>query len=144
ARRAGGGEAVRGRGAVARSPAGARARLPRARAGRAAARAAPLPARARVGAERTLPPGGGAQLEIQAGLAACGQALVSDTVVSLDELLLVGSFLSRPPAELRIVPLDMDAILAAMPRCQTPVPRGNSVPAQPPARERAAQDASLF
>jgi hypothetical protein len=81
----------------------------------------------RVAAERTLPPGGGAHLEIEAGLAACRHALVSDTVVSLDELFLVGTFLRRPPAELQIVPLDKDAILSAMQRCQTPgeVRKGN-------------------
>jgi len=82
----------------------------------------------RVAAERTLPPGGGAHLEIEAGLAACRHALLSDTVVSLDELFLVGTFLRRPPAELQIVPLDKDAILSAMQRCQTPgqVRKGNS------------------
>ena len=80
----------------------------------------------RVAAERTLPPGGGAHLEIEAGLAACRHALVSDTVVSLDELLLVGAFLRRPSAELQIVPLDKDAILTAAQRCQAPVPRRTS------------------
>jgi DNA polymerase III epsilon subunit family exonuclease len=74
----------------------------------------------RVAAERTLPPGGGAQLEIEAGLAACRHALVSDTVVRLDELFLIGTFLRRPPAELQVVPLDKDTILAVMQRCQTP------------------------
>jgi len=74
----------------------------------------------RVAAERTLPPGGGAHLEIEAGLAACRHDPVPDTVVNLDELHLVGSFLRRPPAELHIVPLDKDAILSAMQRCQTP------------------------
>ena len=74
----------------------------------------------RVAAERTLPPGGGAHLEIEAGLAACRQALVSESGVSLDELFLVGTFLRRPPAELQIVPLDKDLILKAMQRCQTP------------------------
>jgi DNA polymerase III epsilon subunit family exonuclease len=74
----------------------------------------------RVAAERSLPPGGGAHLEIEAGLAACRRALVSDTNVDLDELFLVGSFLRRPPAELQIVPLEKGAILRAMARCQTP------------------------
>jgi hypothetical protein len=31
----------------------------------------------------------------------------------MDELLLVGSFLRRPPPELRVVPLERDRILAA-------------------------------
>jgi DNA polymerase-3 subunit epsilon len=74
----------------------------------------------RVAAERTLPPGGGAHLEIEAGLAAARHALVSDTAGDLDELFLLGTFLRRPPAELQIVPLRKDAILRAMARCQTP------------------------
>ena len=75
----------------------------------------------RVAAERTLPPGGGAHLEIEAGLAAARHALVSDTAFDLDELFLVGTFLRKPPAEMQIVPLDKDAILRAMARCQTPL-----------------------
>jgi DNA polymerase III subunit epsilon len=74
----------------------------------------------RVAAERTLPPGGGAHLEIEAGLAAARHALVSDTACDLDELFLVGTFLRKPPAELQIVPLDKDMILRAAARCQTP------------------------
>ena len=77
---------LRGRGAAPRPAAGARARLPRARAARSAcarcsaasSRPAAEPGHARaffvaggrVAAERTLPPGGGAHLEIEAGLAA--------------------------------------------------------------------------
>jgi DNA polymerase III epsilon subunit family exonuclease len=63
----------------------------------------------RVAAERTLPPGGGAALEIEAGLAAARRPGELD----LDELLLVDSFLRRPPPELRVVPLRRDAILGA-------------------------------
>jgi DNA polymerase-3 subunit epsilon len=63
----------------------------------------------RVAAERTLPPGGGAVLEIEAGLAATRRP----GEVDLDELLLVDSFLRRPPPELRVTPLDRDAILHA-------------------------------
>jgi DNA polymerase III epsilon subunit-like protein len=63
----------------------------------------------RVAAERTLPPGGGAALEIEAGLAASRRPGELD----LDELLLVDSFLRRPPPELRVVPLRRDAILRA-------------------------------
>jgi hypothetical protein len=76
----------------------------------------------RVAAERTLPPGGGAALEIEAGLAAARRALVSKTPGDLDELFLVGTFLRKPPAELTIVPLERDAILRAMTRCQRPGP----------------------
>ncbi len=61
----------------------------------------------RVAAERTLPPGGGAALEIEAGLAAARRAAELD----LDELLLVDSFLRRPPPELRVAPLEREAIL---------------------------------
>jgi DNA polymerase III epsilon subunit family exonuclease len=97
----------------------------------------------RVAAERTLPPGGGAHLEIEAGLAACRRALASDTVGDLDELHLVGTFLRRPPAELQVVPLEKDAILTAMARCQTP----GRVAKRPGPRERGPghnDEASLF
>jgi DNA polymerase-3 subunit epsilon len=74
----------------------------------------------RVAAERTLPPGGGAALEAEAGLAAARRnALVSVPVtgleldLDLDELLLVDSFLRKPPPELRVAPLDREAILRA-------------------------------
>jgi DNA polymerase III epsilon subunit family exonuclease len=63
----------------------------------------------RVAAERTLPPGGGAVLEIEAGLAAVRRAGELD----LDELLLVDSFLRRPPPELRVAPLERASILRA-------------------------------
>lgn len=63
----------------------------------------------RVAAERTLPPGGGATLEVEAGLAAARRSGELD----LDELLLVDSFLRRPPPELRVAPLARDAILRA-------------------------------
>ncbi len=72
----------------------------------------------RVTAERTLPPGGGAMLEIEAGLAACRrQERACDTLsqggLELDELLLVDSFLRKPPPELRVAPLDRERIYAA-------------------------------
>jgi DNA polymerase-3 subunit epsilon len=63
----------------------------------------------RVASERTLPPGGGAALEVEAGLAAAGRQGELD----LDELLLVDSFLRRPPPELRVAPLSREAILRA-------------------------------
>jgi DNA polymerase III epsilon subunit family exonuclease len=63
----------------------------------------------RVCAERSLPPGGGAHLEIEAGLATTRRQGELD----LDELFLVGQFLRKPPPELRIVPLEKDAILRA-------------------------------
>jgi DNA polymerase III epsilon subunit family exonuclease len=69
----------------------------------------------RIAAERTLPPGGG-HLEIQAGLAATRHDPGSDPGTCLGELLLVGSFLRKPPPELRVVPLELDAILRAAER----------------------------
>ncbi|HKT43834.1 MAG TPA: hypothetical protein VJQ85_03470, partial [Gaiellaceae bacterium] len=63
----------------------------------------------RVAAERTLPPGGGATLEVEAGLAASRR----EGELDLDELFLVARFLRRPPPEMTIVPLEREAILAA-------------------------------
>ena len=63
----------------------------------------------RIAAERTLPPGGGAALEIEAGLAAARR----EGDLDLDELLLVDSFLRKPPPELRVAPLDRERIYAA-------------------------------
>ena len=97
----------------------------------------------RVAAERALPPGGGAHLEIEAGLAACRHALVSDTGGDIDELLLVGTFLRRPGAELQIVPLERDAIIAAMARYQIPVSKRNSSTGPQKTALRAAGE-SLF
>jgi excinuclease UvrABC nuclease subunit len=69
----------------------------------------------RVAAERTLPPGGGSALEIETGLAAANR--LSDNLsqggLALDELLLIDSFLRKPPPELRCVPLDRGRIYAA-------------------------------
>jgi hypothetical protein len=61
-----------------------------------------------VAAERTLPAGGGAALEVEAGLAAARR----EGELDLDELLLVDSFLRRPPPELRVAPLEREAILS--------------------------------
>jgi len=70
--------------------------------------------------ERTLPPGGGAALEVEAGLAATRRhvrpsntLLLANSGVELEELSLIDSFLRRPPPELRSVPLRRDAILRA-------------------------------
>jgi DNA polymerase-3 subunit epsilon len=71
----------------------------------------------RVAAERTLPAGGGAALEVEAGLAAAKRAsntvLQGESGLDLDELLVVDSFLRRPPPELRVAALSRDAILRA-------------------------------
>lgn len=70
----------------------------------------------RVAAVRTLPAGPGVHLEVEAGLAAATRAERSDDPEVADELLLVGSFLRRPPPELRVAPLEHDAIAAAAAR----------------------------
>jgi DNA polymerase III subunit epsilon len=69
----------------------------------------------RVAAERTLPPGGGAALEVEAGLAASRHVELSNSLLlaNLDELLLLDSFLRKPPPELRVAPLAREAILHA-------------------------------
>jgi len=59
----------------------------------------------RVVAARTLLPGGGGRMELEAGLAAAARAEASSAPEDADELLLIGAFLRRPPPELRVVPL---------------------------------------
>lgn len=92
-----------------------------------------------IAAERTLPPGGGAALEVEAGLAAARHAAGPRTsllVGSLEELLLLGTFLRRPPPELRTAPLERDAILRAatlLAQVHASAPR---TPSAPPAGER--------
>jgi DNA polymerase III subunit epsilon len=91
----------------------------------------------RVAAVRSLPPGLGARLEVEAGLAACRLAEPSTAPEDVDELLLVGAFLRRPPPELRVCPLDARAILEAATRAAAQGP----APARPDrrrARPRAA------
>jgi hypothetical protein len=69
-------------------------------------------------------------VEVDAGLAACERVGPED----LDELLLIGSFLRRPPPELRVAPLDAEAIL----RRAAALPRALAGAARAPARARAA------
>jgi DNA polymerase III epsilon subunit family exonuclease len=62
---------------------------------------------------RTLPPGAGALLEAEAGIAAARRAQaagISYEPEACDELLLVAGFVRRPPPELAVLPLDADAI----------------------------------
>jgi DNA polymerase III epsilon subunit family exonuclease len=69
-----------------------------------------------VAARRKLPPGAGAAVEVASGLAAARAARaegVSYAPELADELLALGTFIRRPPPELRVVPLDSQAILAA-------------------------------
>ena len=58
----------------------------------------------RVAAERTLPPGAGARLELDAGLA---EARRDADGLDADELLLIASFLRRPPPELEVFPAEV-------------------------------------
>jgi hypothetical protein len=62
---------------------------------------------------RSFPPGAGARLEIEAGLAACwaGRAL-AETLTSdqAEDLLLLDGFVRRPPPELAVLPLDAGRI----------------------------------
>jgi DNA polymerase III epsilon subunit family exonuclease len=95
----------------------------------------------RIAAERTLPPGGGAHLEVEAGLAATRRSLAAAEPGDLDELLLIGTFLRRPPAELAVVPLEREAILAAARRITAPVPKRH-VPR--PGRETGPLEPGLF
>jgi DNA polymerase III subunit epsilon len=67
----------------------------------------------RVAAARTIPPGGGALVEIRAGLAEARAAEPSVAPADAEELLLLASFLRRPPPELAVLPLDEAAISAA-------------------------------
>ena len=64
---------------------------------------------------RSLPPGAGARLEIEAGLARCrverdraGETLSPDQA---EDLLLLDGFVRRPPPELAVLPLDADQIM---------------------------------
>jgi excinuclease UvrABC nuclease subunit len=68
----------------------------------------------RIADTRTVAPGAGAALEVRAGLAAASRAEPSLAAADAEELLLVGSFLRRPPPELVVAPLDEAAILAAL------------------------------
>jgi len=65
---------------------------------------------------RSLPPGAGARLEIEAGLALCrvaregaGEPLTPEQA---DDLVLVDGFIRRPPPELTVLPLDAGQITA--------------------------------
>ncbi len=71
----------------------------------------------RICAVRTLPPGSGARLEVEAGIAAARSALaqpVSHAPEDADELMVVHEFLRRPPPEVQILPLDAAVICAQL------------------------------
>jgi DNA polymerase III epsilon subunit family exonuclease len=67
----------------------------------------------RVAAFRTLPPGAASRTEIAAALAVVSRQATGGHLEAeaLDSLLVVGTFLRRPPPELRVAPLDAAAIL---------------------------------
>ncbi len=76
----------------------------------------------RVCAVRSLPPGRGARLEVDAGIAAVQSASAAAPSVApeaADELLTVASFLRRPPPELRVTGVDAEEILRAAGRALT-------------------------
>ena len=77
-------------------------------------------ARGRVASARTLPAGGGALVEIRAGIAEAHAAEPSLAPEDADELHLLGSFLRRPPPELVVLALEEAGIAAA---CDHPWPR---------------------
>jgi DNA polymerase-3 subunit epsilon len=67
----------------------------------------------RVVSARSVLPGSAGRVEIEAGLAAARRSAPATGPEDTDELLLVGSFLRRPPPELRVVPLVAERIQAA-------------------------------
>jgi DNA polymerase-3 subunit epsilon len=88
----------------------------------------------RVAARRLLPRGPGARVEVDAGLAAARAAEPSLAMEDADELQLIGTFLRRPPPELRVAPLDAEGIL----RLAAALPAPLAGQARRPARARAA------
>ncbi len=71
----------------------------------------------RVCSVRTLPPGGGARLEVEAGVAEALGALAAEPSFApedADDLLVVHEFLRRPSPELYVLPLDATAICAQL------------------------------
>ena len=71
----------------------------------------------RVCAVRSLPPGGGARIEVDLGISAAHQTLSqapSYAPEDADDLMVVHEFLRRPPPELQILPLDAAVISAQL------------------------------
>jgi DNA polymerase-3 subunit epsilon len=71
----------------------------------------------RVCEARTLPPGSGVRLEVEAGIASAREALArgaSHAPEDADDLLVVHEFLRRPPPEVLVLPLDPDVICARL------------------------------
>ena len=60
-------------------------------------------------AVRTLPPGGGAKLEVDVALSICREARETSgplTPEQAEDLLLIDGFVRRPPPELLVLPLE--------------------------------------
>ena len=75
------------------------------------------------------------RLEVEAGLAASDLVAQSHLLAEdADELLLIGTFLRRPPPELRVATLDAEEIL----RLAAALPQALVAPARRPGRARAA------
>jgi DNA polymerase-3 subunit epsilon len=75
-------------------------------------------------AVRPLPPGGGARLEVEAGLALCrahGRAPDTLSPAEAEDLMLLDGFVRRPPPELAVLPLDAARITAHL--MGRPLPR---------------------
>jgi DNA polymerase-3 subunit epsilon len=89
----------------------------------------------RVAAVRQLPPGGGAHLEVQAGLARARLAPEPPHLepADADTLLLLDTFLRRPAPELVVTPLELERVLAGAERCR----RRAGLPVEAPHRARA-------
>jgi DNA polymerase-3 subunit epsilon len=89
----------------------------------------------RVSALRTLPPGEGARLEAEAGLAAVSRTdLVGQSHLAADELdalLVVGTFVRRPPPELRVAPLEVEEIVRRAEALRGPLAEAARTPARP-------------
>jgi DNA polymerase III epsilon subunit family exonuclease len=89
----------------------------------------------RVAAVRSMPRGDGARLEVEAGLAET-RRLAPDHLSreDLDALLIVDTFLRRPPPELRVAQLETEEIL----RRAAALPQARAAEPPRPARARAA------
>jgi DNA polymerase III epsilon subunit family exonuclease len=69
----------------------------------------------RIAAIRTVPAGGGASVEVDAALAAAAHQVQAAADPADDAALaVVATFIRRPPPELKVVPLEREAILAAL------------------------------
>ena len=73
-----------------------------------------LVADGRLAAMRTVPLGAGASIEVDAALAEARRAATTEGAAEDALLGVVSSFVRRPPPELRVVPLEREAILAAL------------------------------